>query len=273
MKTVTITPGEVREAWATIRRDQNPFSDKQANTVVVSQHLSIYRGDVVDSWIGGSGAQIQDRLEHGYTPEGEITADIGGSEDYLLPAPLLDEDEGDLLIDSVLSGEDFYRVEWSDQTAPKSLTIRANIGFSARVDSTELGRYMSWVLKVADAARRAGAVPTIELTITTGGSFVRSHDRMQILIPLVAPGEVVDEVSWRAYLAPGAFRSLGFVAILLAADKLGRTLTKGLGYPTNKDWSVAQDGDILEITCPGSMEHFPEEALDEMLETATLAAV
>jgi hypothetical protein len=266
---VTVTPTDVRQAWATIREMRNPFSSKQSNTIVVTERLSTYRGNRHDDFIGASGAQIQDRLEHGFTPDGTITADLTGAEDYVVPAPWLDEEEGDLLIDQALSGEDQYRVQWQDQGSPKSLTIRANIGFSADVNAGELGRYMSWILKVADAARRSGAMPTIELMVTTGGSFARSKDRMKVVIPLVQPGEIVDETAWRAYLAPGAFRSLGFVAILLGADKLGRTLTRGLGYPTNREWSVAREGDVLEITCPGSMDHFPESELDRMLETAT----
>lgn len=266
---VTVSPTDVRQAWATIRRSENPFSAKQGNTIVVTERLKDYRGGHYVDFIGASGETIQDRLENGFTPDGEITADLSGSDDYVVPAPWLDEEEGDLLIDQALSGEDQYRVQWQDQGSPKSLTIRANIGFSADVNAGELGRYMSWILKVADAARRSGAMPTIELMVTTGGSFARSKDRMKVVIPLVQPGEIVDETAWRAYLAPGAFRSLGFVAILLGADKLGRTLTRGLGYPTNREWSVAREGDVLEITCPGSMDHFPESELDRMLETAT----
>src|SRR4051812_25663950 len=109
---VTVTPTDVRQAWATIREMRNPFSSKQKNTIVVTERLSTYRGNRHDDFIGASGAQIQDRLEHGFTPDGEITADLSGSEDYVVPAPWLDEEEGDLLIDQALSGEDQYRVQW-----------------------------------------------------------------------------------------------------------------------------------------------------------------
>jgi hypothetical protein len=269
--TVTVTPREIREAWSTIQRGANPFSERQARTVLVTQHLKSYRGHEVCTFVGASGAQIQDRLDHGYTPEGEISAKLSGAEEYVVPAPWLDEEEGDLLVDQVLSGEELYRVQWQDQNAPRSLTIRANITFSARVNARELGRYTEWVLKVADAARRSGAVPTIELAVTISGVFAGSKDKITVLIPLCEPGEVVDEVSWRAYLAPGAFRSLGFVAIGLAADKLGRMLVPTLGHPSNEGWAVAQNDDVLSITCPGGMVSFPEADLDAMLEAAVAA--
>lgn len=264
----TVTQSEIREAWATIQRGQNPFSPKQDRSCTVVQ-IDRYRGSKVNPWVGASGAQIQDRLENGYTPEGAITADLRGRDEYAAPTMWLDEEEGDLLLDQAINGEDMYRVQWEDQSSPKSLTIRANIGFSANVEAVELGRYLEWILKVADAARQNGAVPSIELTVTLRESFVGSKDRLQILIPLVEAGEVVDETAWRAYLAPGAFRSLGFVAIGIAADKLNRSLTSGLGYPTNKDWNVTLEDDVLSITCPGSMGIFPEATLDIMLETAT----
>jgi hypothetical protein len=88
---------------------------------------------------------------------------------------------------------------------------------------------------------------------------------MKVVIPLVQPGEIVDETAWRAYLAPGAFRSLGFVAILLGADKLGRTLTRGLGYPTTASGASLARVTCWSITCPGSMDHFPESELDACL--------
>jgi hypothetical protein len=267
----TVTPTAIREAWATIQRDGNPFSARQKDSSLV-RNLDRYRGHTVSSFVGASGAQIQDRLDHGYTPEGEISADLSGAAEYVVPAPWLDEEEGDLLIDQALGGEDLYRVQWRDQDAPRSLTIRANIGFAGIVDAAELGRYMEWVLKVADAARRTGAVPTIELTITLGAAFVRSEDHLQINIPLVRPGEVVDEVSWRAYLAPGALRSLGFVAVGLAADKFGRTINPNLGVPSNTSWGVTLEDDVLDITCPRMMDRFEEAELDGLLEAAQLAA-
>jgi hypothetical protein len=179
----------------------------------------------------------------------------------------LDEETGDLLIDQVLSGEELYRAQWSDTPAPRSLTIRACIGMHAGVDAKIIGAYNEWLLKVIDAAQRRGVAPNVELWIGTKGGY-GGHGTLRARIPLVKAGEIVDATAWRAYLTPGAFRSLGFVALALAADKAGRALNAGMGSPTNKRWSVTLDGDVLEIECPGGASEFPEELLDQMLEAA-----
>jgi hypothetical protein len=167
--------------------------------------------------------------------------------------------------------EDLYRAQWADTDAPRSLTIRACFGMHAGVDAKVIGAYNEWLLKVVDAAVRRGISPRLELWIGTKGrtfSGQGAGESMTIRIPLCEPGEMIDAAAWRAYLTPGAFRSLGFVAMALAADKTPRHLTGGMGAPTNSQWNVTFEDDVLDIECPGGANSFPEEAMDIMLEQA-----
>lgn len=266
---VEVTPREVREAWTAIQEGENPFSGRQKSSATVYR-LDDYRGTAVHDWIGASGAQIQDRLDHGYHVEAH-DVEVGGTAEYAMPQILLDEDAGDLLVDQVLGGEDLYLARWDESEAPRSLTIRACIGMHAGVEAHVIGAYNEWILKVIDAAQRRGITPRVELWCGTKGQTFSGQgegESMTVRIPLCEPGEMVDVTAWRAYLTPGAFRSLGFVALALGADKTPRRLTRGMGAPTNKEWSVSFEDDILNIECPGGAVSFPEAELDRMLEEA-----
>lgn len=270
---IEVTPGEIRRAWGTIMGGSNPFTDRQDRSILVQQHLRNYRSDVVNPWIGATGAEINERLIHGYAVE---TADLkvdGGMTEYVAPQMVWDDEEGDLMVESVIGGEDAYRVMWEDVETPKSLTIRACIGMHAGTDAQVIADYLTWLLKVIDAAQRRGVSPDVELWIGTRGSFQRfGSETMRIRIPLVKSGEMIDVDSWRAYLTPGAFRSLGFVAIGLAADKTKgiRRLTPGLGSPTNRSWGVTLEDGVMEIECPGGDSSFPEQHMNDLLEAASI---
>jgi hypothetical protein len=267
---IEVAPGEIRRAWAQIQEGGMPFTDRQKGSATVYR-MADYRSADLNHWIGASGPEIQHRLEHGYDVDLK-PLDIGGEAEYAMPQIELDDEVGDLLVDQVLGGEDFYRVQWQESEAPRSLTIRACIGMHAGVEAHVLGAYMEWILKVIDAAQRRGIVPTVELWVGTQRSFSRRpNESMRVRIPLVDAGEMVDVTSWRAYLTPGAFRSLGFVAIALGADKARRTLTFGMGAPTNKQWAVRFEDNVLDIECPGGANSFPEEEMDRMLEAAYAA--
>jgi hypothetical protein len=268
---IEVTPADIRQAWGRIMDGENPFSDRQNGSCIVLANLDQWRSEKADEWIGATGREIDHRLTHGYAVEEADIPVTGGQTEFVLPTMLWDEEEGDLFIDQVLSGEDAYRVQWEEVEAPKSLTIRACIGMHAGTLAEVLGDYMTWLLKVVDAAQRRGVTPTVELWIGTNGSYERHpREKTRIRIPLVKSGEIIDVDSWRAYLTPGAFRSLGFVAMGLAADrtKNARRLTYGLGSPTNQSWNVTVEDGVMEVECPGGASSFPEEHMNRLMEAA-----
>jgi hypothetical protein len=264
---VTVTTGEIRDAWSEIQAGRNPFSDRQAKSATVLK-LPRYRGATVDPFVGASGSEIQDRLQNGYWPEGLEVELPGGAVEIAQPFVDLVEEDGDLILSQALGGEDLMYAQWEPTEAPRGLTIRACIGMHAGVTAKVIGDYMTWILKVVDAAERKGIAPDVELWIGTKNGFIDSQDQMTVRIPLVKAGELIDAVAWRAFMAPGAFRSLGFVAFALGADKAGRRLNSGMGSPTNRDWKVEFADDTLDIECPGGAPSFPAELLDAKLEAA-----
>jgi hypothetical protein len=260
----TVTTGEIRAAWSEIQEGKNPFTDRQKSSATV-RRLPDYRGAVASPWIGASGAEIQDRLQNGYYVDAADVTIPGGAVEIASPAMDLNEEEGNLLVSAVLAGDDFYRVRWDDLPARRGLKIRACIGMAAGASAETIGAYMTWILKVIDAAERSGVAPDVELWIGTKKGFLSGHDRLTVTIPLVKAGELVDAVAWRAFLTPGAFRSLGFVALALGADKVKRGLNSGMGAPTNRGWAVDYSNEVLAIECPASASSFPADLMDRML--------
>lgn len=262
---VEITPAEIRRAWGEMIDGANPFK-RQTAPYFISSDFKSYRSDRVDPWVGATGAEINQRLIHGYSVDASDHQIGGGDTDFVLPMMALDEEQGDLLIDHVVGGEDMYRVQWQDSDAPRSITIRACISMAASTDAKVLSDYLTWLLKVIDAAQRGGLCPTVELWMgTSGGLAGKPRDTFRVRIPLVEAGEMIDVTSWQAYLTPGAFRSLGFFGLALGADRAGVRLNGGMGCPTNSNWGMTFEDGVLDIECPASAHDFPEARMDEML--------
>jgi hypothetical protein len=268
---LTITPAEIREAWTTIQSGGTPFSEKQRQAGVTAR-LPEYRSTEVSRFIGCSGAQMQGWLEDGYYVDtGDFQMPSGDAE---IANPFVDlvEEDGDLIVSAALGGDDLMYAQWQDMESRRGLTIRACVGMHAGTDASVLAAYYGWILKVVQAAEARGVAPDVELYFTARNPYVRSKGTLRVRVPLVKGGEIVDAVAWRAFLTPGAFRSLGFVALGLAADRIGRGLSAGMGAPMNKSWRVEFTDDVLDVECPGGAESFPDEAMDMKLEKAYAGA-
>lgn len=260
--TVKITSDEIRGAWDALQSGRNPV---RGQTALTGYAEGRWVGSTVDTFVGCSGAQMNDRLRFGYVPKNAPEIDATTGADFNLPAMELSED-GSLVLDAALAGEDFYRVQWLDTPSKRGLTIRANVAFAAGTDvEAQISRYLDWLLAVVDAAQTQGVPVDLELAIRTKGSLQhRPADVLEVVIPVFRAGETMDVAAWRAFLSPGSFRSLGFLSMGLAADKLGHTLVGTLGYPTGKDWTADFDaeGGTLTLDVPSWPDgEFPADAM------------
>lgn len=261
---VTIPTGQIREAWHAIQKGENPVPRQRSLSGYVNHR---WRGSTVDSFVGASGEQIDDRLTNGYWPEGESMMLSSKVAEVNMPVMEYDEEEGNLVIEDVLAGEDMYRIRWTNDEARGGLKIRANIAMNCGTEAKVIEDYMRWVLTIVDAAQAQGIAPELELFIQTTGSFEgRYSESHRINIPVVKAGELVDTVAWRAFLAGGAFRSLGFLAMGLAGDKLGLTLTGTLGAATGTDWTVEGTAEEIILGCPSGAKEFPAERMQKLLD-------
>lgn len=258
---VAVSANEIREAWAKVQEGIFPFSQLQRSTYTYKV-AEQWRGNVVDEWMGDSGEGINHKLKHGYWAEGDGIVLKGESQATGIPQLILDEEEGDLLIDAALAGDDFRFAQWQQDVSFRALTIRARINFSAATDAKVIGDYLGWVLRMIDAtAEKTGMMPTVEAYTQGSARFKGEKQGIHITrttTVLSAPGAEYDPVSWRVFFSKGGFRTLGFVCYALAGDKLGKATNSALGYSANDKWRVSLEDDILTIHAPQTAEGFPE---------------
>lgn len=267
---IEITTDEIRNAWNAIQAGTDPLKQSALSSYISTK----WRGSVVDKFVGCSGEQMQGWLAEGFYPEGD-GADIFGMSDAEILSPTMawDEDEGDLFIESAIAGDDMPYARWEGDSARKGMKIRACFDTNCGTDANVLGQYFAWILKMIDACEAKGIAPDVELFIEAKGSFTKNRGTFMLTIPVVKAGEIVDAVAWRAFLSNGGFRSLGFLAIGLAANKLKDTVTSGLGQAVGNKFDVTVDADdVMTIKCPGHFSSFPEAEMTAKAEAAFDAA-
>lgn len=261
-----ITTSEIRDAWAQIQSGGWPLAATYTKHLRDGQ-APRWRAAEPMRWTGCTGAQINDRLQNGYHVDGDAPDLTMGQADLTIPSVELVEEDGDLLIDAALNGDDLYMARWEDFEAKRGLTIRADIAFHCGVQNEVMTPYFEWLLRIVDAAERRGIAPDLELTIQIADCFGDGATH-QIIIPLVKGGEVIDAVAWRAFLSPGAFRTLGFVAFGIMAQRQRQTLTAGMGYPMSSKWTATHADDVLTIGAHGGASKFPEDQMTDAVDSA-----
>jgi hypothetical protein len=270
MQEITITTEAIRDAWATIQRSGGKGWDKHP---AIRNHADYeYRSATPDSWIGASGPEINDRLQNGWNPEQDGVA-VEGGEEIFLPDFDLNEDEGILQYEMLEADDDLCFVQYEDFAQRKGLTIQAHFEFASLMKADTISAYCDFLLAVIDSTERKGISPDVELVIDIGGLFKggNSRDITRVIIPVCEAGKVVDVTAWRAFLAPGGFRSLGFVALGLAGKKIGKGTVGTLGYPVGRSWSAEFDADTdtLALNVDATASSFPADKMAAAVEAAT----
>jgi hypothetical protein len=267
-KEFTINHTRVRDAWLTaMDRGQFPFHVYSDLTTLIREP------DWHSRFVGDSANGIAHALRHGVQPDHnpKLNASAFGDQEILVPQIELNEEEGDLLVDQVLGGEDMFYAKWDH--VPVNSGARLRILWNTLADSSAacIGAYMDWSLSVIDALTAKGMAPSVELRMLTSHVFPGAQtgaEAADITVKLSEAGRITDSVAWRAFLAPGAFRSLGFLTYAIVADDYGYDLDGGSSMGT--DFGVAYDPEegIVDIMCPARMPRtFPADSMDRMLET------
>lgn len=264
-KEFTIPHTRIRDAWLEAMQRGEFKCDVYSDL----RHMARYPHEHIH-FVGDSGAGIGHALRHGVKPDHDtkMNASAFGDQEILVPQIEFNEDEGDLLVDQVLAGEDMFYVKWDHVPVNAGARLRILWNTLAMSRASVIDAYMDWCLSVIDALTAKGMAPSVELRLLTSGLY--SDDGIHttdITVPLSEAGRITDSVAWRAFLAPGAFRSLGFLTYAIVADDYGYTLQGGSSMGT--DFGVAYDPEegIVDVVCPARMpREFPVKKMDRMLE-------
>jgi hypothetical protein len=263
MYSATITTQEVREEF---------FRTKEGKTTIDDPGMAptidfIQSGHRDYDFYNTSAPDMADHLDNGFDPPGSLSVTIGGGENCIYPELVWSDEDGELMIDAVLSGEDDYRVQWEDVPSPRSIRVVAQVNMLASTPPEVLKEYCEFILEAVDGAAEQGGSPGLEI-VHYVREAVGGENECRFYIPLVNPGEEVDPTAWRAFFSTGGFRVLGFLARGIAAKRDGKRVCYGMGYSTGPGWAVTMENDTLTITAPPSAQRFPREDMERKLQDA-----
>lgn len=268
-----VTTEEIRTAWNLIQGNL-PFlsSSSRQSTFEANALVRKWRGNVVNKWIGCSGEQMQGWLAEGYYPsEGDIP-EVNFSNAPVHKRRFVSNDEaGELQIDAALAGDDYIYRAYTNREVPRNINVHIDTCFSASTNSRVIAQYLEWCLRLVEALQKRGLAPGLSLEIATQRMFRERGDWENVVIPLSQAGEQIDSIAWRAYFTEGGFRTLGFLSMGIAGDKLGLTVSSGLGTPhLRSKFSVEFDEDTstLHITSPNSPHTFNADEMNALVEAA-----
>jgi hypothetical protein len=273
----TIKIADIKDAW--IAAVEDGAFPKDAVRKGDINKISTLKGavdspDEYDRFAGTTRRDIAKALREGVKPEHEskLRGIALGQEEIHSPQIELVEEDGDLLVDQVLGGEDLYYARWDEVPVHSGARLRILWSTNGNSKAEVMSDYFDWSLSVIDALTAKGLAPSVELRSLTCNTFTGDQWRrkpMSVTYRLAEAGRITDSAAWRAFLAPGAFRTLGFLGYAILAKRTKNTLAKGLGYAEGSDFGVAydpQDG-ILDIVCPSIMpDTFPVERMNEELD-------
>lgn len=272
-ETITISTADIRDAWIKIQKSAPYLSDiGRQSTFEREAMVSKWRGSRYDEWVGCSGEQMQGRLVEGYRPKDGETPDVNFSAAPIHKRRFMANDEaGELQVDAVLAGDDYIYRAYTPREVPRNINIVVDTCFSASTGEKVIAEYLEWVLRLIDALQQRGLAPGLELSIALTGCFRTDKGRKDIRIPLVQAGEEIDPTAWRAYFSPGAFRTLGFLGIGIAADRAKQAVGFGLGMPDLHNEFRAEFDDetsTLYIVSPNSPHRFDSAVMNKLVEDA-----
>lgn len=222
-------------------------------------------------WEGYETEDVRRWITSGFQVPGLILGDP--------PVPIRDKrrlifsEEGDEFhYDRAMSGEDNVFSEWTKRQVIPGLAVEAEISFSASVDNEVLRNYFSWICRAVYSLEENGVDCQVSLTMTMDRVFEGNTRRRRTIVRVKKEQEVSDFSYWSAMISPASFRTFGFIAQTLNADRNGDNVSTGQGGNGGSGWYVRFDPvrQVMEISSDymGGGYSFPEEDMTRQLHEA-----
>jgi hypothetical protein len=272
MNTFTISPTRIKDAYLHALDTGTSPLPRRLGAPGLSEAL--YSPDDRSNFLGATPREIGERLQRGHKPThtSSITGSTFGDQEIFQSNLYLNDEDGDMLIDNVLSGEDLYYCKYDPMPTTAGATLRIMWNTLGSSSASCLNGYYDWCLSVIESLKNRGMAPTVELRILNRGcvDIPNNNDPViEIIIPLTTGGMIVDSVAWRAFLSPGAYRTLGFLSHGLVAEDVGGRVGSSHGSSMGHAFAVSYDqaSGVVDIACPARMPSvFPLEQMEAELD-------
>lgn len=229
-----------------------------------------------DSFYGDKPANTANYVRNGYRAE-EFSHAAEGKHIVKKPRFEWDEADGECDVQQLLAGSDTPFLNLVRKESKPGIRLEIDFSFNCSVRAQTIRDYGAWVAGLIAGLETSGY--DLEVVFDMSGRNVwhgASGMTLRNFLIVKRFGEKSNFTDWSALFAPGGFRHLGFTAIPLACDKLGKTCTSGLGQAFGSDgWGVTwtPENSLLRITAEqhAGSKQFPAQKLtNAALETGLL---
>jgi hypothetical protein len=230
-------------------------------------------GGCAVSFTGYSKAQAMDWAVNGY--ETSSLGDLSNALPIREKRKFIYAEEGDEIdLSAAWSGEDNFMGQWTKRQTIPGVAMEFMYSFQSTTDARVVNQYLTWLAKSVTALEEAGIDPEISVNLKGRAHWFNNRE-CNCLVRVKRQQEAVDLHSWSAMLSPAAFRTFGFVAVVLAGDSLGKYVDLGIkaSSSANGNWDVKYDPETetIRTVTPYCPRDFPEETMNQKFRDAIQA--
>jgi len=266
MQNVVIDWSDVKHKYLACVERGEYWSSQPLGPKWMSAFRNPYREE---QWSGGAPAATLRNLREGFfAPEFAHAAD-------LVPTAqkrrnVWNSEDGDIDPGRLYAGRDDFYLGSQKRESKPGLRIAIEFCFAWTVEAHVIQQYGAWVAGLLGSLESSGYDIVVDLLIPLDHMIEDEPEvRTNIFIRVKRPNEVSDFTEWSGLFAPTGFRHLGFTAICLAGDKLGKRVQNELGDTIGgKTWGVDYDREDQTVFITvnqraGGSDAFPIERLNQ----------
>lgn len=222
-----------------------------------------------------SGADISYWLKNGFRSE-EFENLAEKVPAALQNRPHWSDEEGDVDLGRMAGGWDDFYLGMKERPAKPGVHVQIEMAFACGCSQNMIEQYGAWVNSLLGSMEAYGIDMVIDLWMPLDSLFVGSYERVNTLVRVKNANEVSDFTDWSILFSPAGFRQVGFAALCVAGDKVGRRVTGNYGMTIGgKTWGLNYDREnsVVTITCNQRAyagEAIPFEALTKLAVEAGL---
>jgi hypothetical protein len=219
------------------------------------------------SFNGATPDEVKGYCLQGYKVPGLETIDPSSLPVRKKPKLRRNDEDGDLDFGAVLDGDDRPFAEWTKREQIPGIDVRMSMGFIASTPANVISEYNRFVLRALLAIETSGIDYSLAIFNRGQRRFHGYNGVSEFEVVVKKQGEKTDYLSWSAMLAPGSYRTLGFVGIILSSEHNHRTVDDGFGASFSRQWGVNFDKENKTLTFlqPADARRFPAEQMEREL--------